>query len=185
VAVEAILERTVNLAGEGEAALRAVLDDVPTPVYVTDAHGLLTYFNPACVTFAGREPQVGRDRWCVTWRLYTVDGAFLPHDRCPMAEAIRTQRPVRGVTAMAERPDGARVRFQPHPTPIFGEDGAFLGAANILVDLSAEQRAETLADLARRYREAAACAKDRDDADRLARRADDYEARARAPGPEA
>src|SRR5436190_17263880 len=90
VAVEAILERTLSLAGGGEAALRAALDDIPTPVYVTDPEGVLTYFNPACVSFAGREPQVGRDRWCVTWRLHTADGAFLPHDRCPMAETIRT-----------------------------------------------------------------------------------------------
>lgn len=179
VAVEAILERTLRLAGDGETALREALDEIPTPIYVTDAEGVITYFNPACVPFTGREPEVGRDRWCVTWRLYTKDGAFLPHDRCPMAEAIRTQRPIRGLTAVAERPDGVRVRFQPFPTPIFGQDGAFLGAANILVDASSEQRAEALAELARRYREAASRVDDGQTARMLARRADDCDARAR------
>lgn len=185
VAVEAILERTLSVAGAGEAALRTALDDLPAAIYVTDPEGLITYFNPACVSFAGREPQAGRDRWCVTWRLYTVDGAFLPHDRCPMAVAIRTRRPVRGVSAVAERPDGTRVRFQPHPTPIFGDDGAFLGAANILVDTSSEWRAEVLADLAERCRRLAATTDNRDTADMLTRRANDYEARARQGGAEA
>ena len=185
VAVEAILERTLRLARDSEAALRSVLDEAPVPIYVTDAAGLITYFNPACITFAGREPRTGRDRWCVTWRLYTADGTFLPHDRCPMAETIRTRQPVRGVSAVAERPDGERVRFQPFPTPIFGEDGAFLGAANLLVDISGELRAEALEELARRCRAVAATIEDPEAADLLARRADDYEARARAPGREA
>ena len=67
----------------GEDETRAVLDRLPAPVYVTDRSGRITYFNPACVAFAGRRPEVGRDSWCVTWKLYTEQGAFLPHDECP------------------------------------------------------------------------------------------------------
>jgi PAS domain-containing protein len=46
---------------------RAVLDELPVPIYVTDAQGGVTYWNRACVEFAGRRPELGHDRWCVTW----------------------------------------------------------------------------------------------------------------------
>src|SRR5690349_13366056 len=119
IGVEAILERAIGAAAVGEQALRDALDQLPAAIYVTDADGVITYFNPACIDFTGRRPEVGQDRWCVTWRLHTNAGEFLPHDECPMAVAINTQRPIRGVTAVAERPDGTRVNFRPYPTPIF------------------------------------------------------------------
>src|SRR5437763_17189545 len=85
-----------------------ILDELPVPIYTTDAEGAVTYWNRACVEFAGREPELGQDRWCVTWKIYTTAGDRLPHDRCPMAQAIREQRVLRDSVAIAERPDGSR-----------------------------------------------------------------------------
>src|SRR4051794_41747468 len=68
-----------------------VLDRLPVPVYVTDAEGAVTYWNQACVDFAGRQPELGQDRWCVTWELYTMTGDRLLHEDCPMADAIKTK----------------------------------------------------------------------------------------------
>ncbi len=116
--------------------------------------GSSLYFNAACIDFAGRTPIAGKDRWCVTWKLYTDDGAFLPHDACPMAEAIIQKRPVRGAIAMAERPDGTRVTFVPYPTPIFSEDGSLRCAVNMLIDVTDKRQAEFLrvqADKCRRH----------------------------------
>ena len=48
---------------------RTILDELPVPVYTADAHGAVTYWNRACIEFAGREPELGQDRWCVTWKL--------------------------------------------------------------------------------------------------------------------
>lgn len=120
----------------------AVLDALPTPVYCTDHDGNVTYWNRACAVFAGREPQLGDDRWCVTWRLYTTAGDPLAHDACPMAVAIKERRAVRGAVAIAERPDGSRVAFTPYPTPLFDSAGRLTGAINMLIDVSAEQGAE-------------------------------------------
>ena len=86
--------------------------------------------------FAGREPQLGQDRWCVTWKLYATTGEPLSHDECPMAQAIKLRRPVREVVAIAELPDGTRVAFKPYPTPLFDEQGNFIGAVNMLVDVT-------------------------------------------------
>ena len=116
-----------------------VLDALPVPLYTVDAQGAVTYWNRACVEFAGREPQLGQDQWCVTWQLYTTTGERLPHDQCPMATAVKEQRPVRDAIAIAERPDGSRVAFQPYPTPLFDEAGTLTGAVNMLIDVSDEQ----------------------------------------------
>lgn len=118
---------------------RSVLDALPVPVYTVDAEGAVTYWNRACVEFAGREPRLGHDRWCVTWHLYTTTGEPLPHDKCPMATAVREQRAVRDAVAIAERPDGSRIAFQPYPTPLFDAAGTLTGAVNMLIDVTDEQ----------------------------------------------
>ena len=177
-AIETMLERALSAVLAGDQALRDALDDLPAAIYVTDADGVITYFNPACIDFTGRRPEVGADRWCVTWRLYTNDGEFLPHDACPMAVAINTQRPVRGVTAVAERPDGTRVVFRPYPTPIFDKDGKFAGAVNLLEDVTDEVRADDLLAQARRCRRLAHAVADDTAADTLIRMAEEYEAKA-------
>lgn len=120
---------------------RPVLDELPVPVYTTDCDGSVTYWNRACVEFAGREPQLGQDRWCVTWKIYTTTGEFMPHDQCPMAEAIEKREIVRGKVAIAMRPDGSRRAFAPYPTPLFDRAGNLTGAVNLLIDVTDEQAA--------------------------------------------
>lgn len=121
---------------------RSALDALPVPAYTSDAEGSVTYWNRACVDFAGREPELGADRWCVTWQLYSTSGEFMPHEDCPMAEAIRAKKPVHGRIAIAARPDGKRRAFCAYPTPFFNDDGELAGAINLLIDVSDEQALE-------------------------------------------
>jgi PAS domain S-box-containing protein len=123
----------------GDLDWRSALDALPVPIYTTDAEGAVTYWNHACVEFAGREPQLGTDKWCVTWQLFTTAGERLPHDQCPMAEALRHKRAIRDEVAIALRPDGTRRAFTPYPTPLFDEAGELTGAVNMLIDVSEEQ----------------------------------------------
>lgn len=118
---------------------RKVLDELPVPIYVTDTEGAVTYWNRACIELAGRVPQLGKDRWCVTWKIYTTTGEFMPHAECPMADAIREERVVRDAVAIAERPDGSRIAFRPYPTPLFDKTGKLTGAVNMLIDVTEEQ----------------------------------------------
>lgn len=122
---------------------REVLEALPAAVYTTDAQGRITFYNKAAIELAGREPKLGSDEWCVTWRLFLPDGTPMPHDQCPMAVALRENRPVRGIEAVAERPDGTRVPFLPFPTPICDRTGKLIGAVNMLVDISDRAQAET------------------------------------------
>jgi PAS domain S-box-containing protein len=125
-----------------EGHFREVLEALPAAIYTTDAQGRITFYNKAATELAGREPLLGSDEWCVTWRLFLPDGTPLPHDQCPMAIALRENRPVRGIEAIAERPDGTRVPFLPFPTPIKDQSGKLIGAVNMLVDISDRKGAE-------------------------------------------
>jgi PAS domain S-box-containing protein len=126
---------------DGEQRMRDLLEALPAAIYTTDAEGRINFFNRAAVEMAGRTPQPG-DEWCVTWKLYWPDGTPLPHNECPMAVALRENRPVRGAEAVAERPDGKRVPFIPYPTPLRDAAGNLTGAINMLVDISERKRAE-------------------------------------------
>ncbi|HEY6048909.1 MAG TPA: PAS domain-containing protein [Sphingomicrobium sp.] len=146
---EKLLKSALSALSTGD--WQDVLDELPVPIYITDTSGSVTYWNRACVDFAGREPQLGKDRWCVTWKIYTTMGDRVPHDQCPMATAIKQQRIVRDQVAIAERPDGTRVAFRPYPTPLFNDDGSLRGAVNMLIDVTEEQ-SEALLEQAERCR---------------------------------
>src|SRR5256885_12353160 len=129
---------------ERAGGLKAILDALPAAIYTTDAEGRITGFNEAAVRFSGRVPRLGSDSWCVTWKLYRTDGTPLPHDECPMAIALKEGREIRGVSAIAERPDGTRVHFMPYPTLIRDTSGRIVGAVNMLVDVTEQKRPEGL-----------------------------------------
>lgn len=135
-------KRAEQMLQDSERRSRELLDALPMAVYTTDADGVITYFNETGAAFAGRQPVVGVDRWCVTWKLYDMDGAPLPHDQCPMALALRTQEELRGVEAVAERPDGTRRIFTPYPTLLRDASGRITGAVNVLVDITDRKQAD-------------------------------------------
>lgn len=88
------------------------IQSLPVAAYATDADGLVTRFNQAAADLVGRIPQIGHDRWCVSWRLYWPDGRPMAHADCPMARALKENQIIRGVEAIGERPDGTRFRFR-------------------------------------------------------------------------
>ena len=147
-----MLETALRAAKVGDRDLLAAMDELAAPIYITDRDGLITYYNRACIAFAGRTPVIRHDRWCVTWKLYTLEGEALPHDQCPMAVAIRERRAVRGTQAVAERPNGSRIHFVPYPTPLFDDEGGLAGAVNLLVDVTEREQARYLREQAARCR---------------------------------
>jgi PAS domain S-box-containing protein len=128
-----------------ERRFREMIDALPAAVYTTDAQGRLTHFNQACIDLSGRVPELGTDKWCVTWKLYHPDGRRMPHDECPMAIALKEGRVMRDTEAIAERPDGSRIWFTPYPTLVRDAKGRSVGGINMLVDITERKRAETAA----------------------------------------
>ena len=121
-----------------------LLEALPVAVYTCDADGLITYFNRLAAQVWGREPKVNDplDRYCGSFRLCTRDGSRIPHDRCWMALCLRDGRKCDGEEIVIERPDGSRLTVEAHATPYFDDQGALIGAVNILVDITNRRRAE-------------------------------------------
>lgn len=130
-------------------SVQDILEALPEAVYTTDASGRITFYNKAAIDLWGVTPKLGESEFCGSWKLYWLDGTPLPHNECPMALALREQRPIRGMEAIAERPDGSRIAFLAFPTPLFDADGNLAGAVNMLVDLTdrsiADETAQRLA----------------------------------------
>jgi PAS domain S-box-containing protein len=122
--------------------LERLLQALPAAIYATDAVGRITFYNDAAAKLWGCRPELGNSEFCGSWKLYWPDGRPMAHHQCPMAVALREQREIRGLEAMAERPDGSFVQFMPYPTPLFDSTGVLIGAVNMLVDISDRKRAD-------------------------------------------
>ena len=143
------IENVVPIAGalrqqelHRERYFHTLLDALPAAIYTTDAVGRITYYNEAAAELWGQRPALGTREWCGSWKLFWPDGTPMAREECPMAIALRENRKVRGMEAMAERPDGTCVPFIACPTPLHDEAGRLTGAVNMLVDISERKRAE-------------------------------------------
>lgn len=132
------------LPGE-DARFGEIVADLPVALYTTDAKGRITFYNDAATALWGRSPKLGEEWWCGSWRLFWPDGSPMQHEECPMAQTLRSRKPVRGAEAIAERPDGSRYWFTPFPTPLFDESGELTGAVNVLIETSDRKAAEETA----------------------------------------
>jgi PAS domain S-box-containing protein len=130
--------------GRHEDWHREALDQLPAAVCMTDSAGRITYFNRAAVELAGREPELGKDEWCVMWHFYWPDGTPMPHDQCPMAVALKENRAICGAEAILERPDGTRIPVVSYPTPLRDASGALVGAVNVLINIGDRCAAESV-----------------------------------------
>lgn len=127
---------------ESETRYRNLIHMLETPLYTTDAEGRITLYNKAAVDLWGREPEIGKDLWCGSYKILNIDGAHLPLDSCPMAVCLKEQRAVYDEEILVIRPDGSIRHVAPHPQPIFDSDGKMTGAINMLVDITAIKSVE-------------------------------------------
>jgi two-component system, LuxR family, sensor kinase FixL len=130
----------------GEFKFRRLLEKLPAGAYTCDAEGLITYFNPHAAALWGRSPKLNHpdDRFCGSFKLFSVDGAPIEHRHCWMALALEGRREYNGREIVIERPDGQRVIALAHANPYLDDSGNLLGAVNVLIDISARKRAEEL-----------------------------------------
>lgn len=130
---------------ESERRLRTILEAFGLPAYMTDVDGRILQYNEAAVTLWGRRPEISKDLWCGSWRIYWPDGSPLPLEDCPMAVTLKENREVRDVEIVIERPDGSRSTILPHPSPLRDESGKLTGAVNVLVDITERKKGEEAA----------------------------------------
>jgi PAS domain S-box-containing protein len=129
-----------------EELYRRVVGVLPVALYVCDREGRITFYNQKAVELWGREPNIGDEdaKFCGAFKLWQPDGSPLPHERTPMAEALRRGMPYRNQDVVIERPDGSRLHVLVNIEPITDDEGAIVGAINVFTDVSDRKRAEEL-----------------------------------------
>lgn len=140
--LESEMDTTNPTITESEHRYRQIVQGLPAAFYTCDPEGRIKLYNDAAAVLWGRQPEVGKDLWCGSWKIYRTDGSELPLQECPMAIAIREGRSVLGQEIVIERPDGARRHVLPHPMPIFNACGELVEAVNMLVDITDQRQAE-------------------------------------------
>src|SRR5580704_17673616 len=88
-----------------------LLDILPVGVYVCDRAGHVVRYNRAAAELWGCAPKIGDPtiRYCGSYRLYRLDGSYVPHAKCPMADVLSTGQGLRDQEIVIERPDGTRI----------------------------------------------------------------------------
>jgi signal transduction histidine kinase len=124
---------------------RRLLEHLPVGAYTCDVGGLITYYNPRAAELWGRAPKLNdpADRFCGSFRLYSIDGRPIRHDECWMARALRERRAYHKEEIVIRRPNGERVVALAHATPFLDDAGELIGAVNVLVDITLRKSAET------------------------------------------
>ncbi|HEU4994127.1 MAG TPA: PAS domain S-box protein [Gemmatimonadaceae bacterium] len=115
---------------ESEARFRAMADDAPLPIWVTDADGAVQFINRAYREFFG----VGDgDAGLVDWPslIHPDHRAYV----ASFAECVRDRRPFRA-EARARRWDGAWRWIASHGVPRSTNDGTFLGFVGTSPDVT-------------------------------------------------
>ncbi len=132
-----------DLSESGER-YRGLVNVIPAAMYTIDREGRITFYNDRAADLWGRAPELGDEdtRFCGAFRLYLPDGSLLPHDRTPMADAVRTGNNYRAHEILIERPNGSRCCVLVNVDPVRDLDGAIIGAVNVFTDITERRRVE-------------------------------------------
>ncbi len=144
-----------------EKRYKDLIQHLPEAVYTCDELGYIKLYNKAAVNLWGREPVIGKDLWCGSWKIFNKDGSELPLYDCPMAIALKEKRPVYGREIIVQKPDGSFRNILPSPTPIFNSVGKLTGAVNMLIDITDKKERDILVKKSEeKYRSLIDCATD-------------------------
>ncbi|HUR09980.1 MAG TPA: PAS domain S-box protein [Flavitalea sp.] len=128
---------------EKEHRYKQLIQGLPAAVYTCDLEGRILFYNRAAALLWGRDPVIGVDLWCGSWKIFHPDGTPLPLDTCPMAIALKEGRAIFGEEIIIERPDGVRRNVLPHPRPIYDSEGKVVEAVNMLVDITEHKKSQS------------------------------------------
>lgn len=121
-----------------------VLNALPAAIFLCDAAGHVIKFNDAAVRLWGGTPQVGKDIWYGSWKIYDLEGSPIPFDACSMTQTLKTGEAIAGKEVVIEQPGGQRFNVLPYAKPLFDKNEALVGAVHLLMDVTTERRCKIL-----------------------------------------
>ncbi|GAB2838239.1 PAS domain-containing sensor histidine kinase [Ferruginibacter profundus] len=123
-----------------------IIQNSADAIYTCDQKGFIKSYNTAAVNLWGREPVVGKDLWCGSWKIFDKNGGHLPVDQHPMAIALREGRLVHGEELIVQRPDGSLRHVSPYSSPLVNADGHLTGVVSMLIEVSEQKNRERLSE---------------------------------------
>ena len=128
-----------------------IIQDLPIAIYVIDNNGYITHFNKSAAILWGRKPEIGKEMWCGSPKLFQLNGKSLSLDESPMAVTLKEGRVILGHEIIIEREDGSRCHVRPHPKLLYDFDGILSGAVNMLEDITEQRKDEAAQKLLSKY----------------------------------
>ena len=126
---------------ESEKRYKELIQNLPIATVSSDFEGRILLYNKAAVALWGREPDIEKDRWCGSWKLYCKDGNLIPNEISPMAKAIKEGRTSSPQEIIVERPDGVKVNVMINPVPYKDSSGKVIGIVNMGIDITESKKA--------------------------------------------
>ncbi|TKC09899.1 PAS domain S-box protein [Pedobacter polaris] len=119
-----------------------LIKESPLAIYTCDANGRVTFFNDSAAVLWGRKPELLKDYWCGSWKIFHPDGRPMELNSCPMALTLKQGKSFAGEEIVIQRPDDSFRSLLVYPSPVFSEDKVLLGAYNTLVDITENKSGE-------------------------------------------
>ncbi len=122
----------------------SLLNQLPIGISACDRDGVLVHYNERAAELWGQAPTLGDPhlRYSGAHKAYASDGTRLDFSDLPMAEGLKTGRPVRNREIVFERPDGSRIFALVNVEPLLGANGELVGAVNCIQDITERKHAE-------------------------------------------
>lgn len=119
-----------------------IIQNSPDAIYTCDQKGFIKSYNKAAVNLWGREPVLGKELWCGSWKIFDKNGGHLPFEKHPMAIALKEGRLVHGEELIVERPDGTTRIVSPYSSPLVDAEGQLTGVVSMMVEVSEQKNRE-------------------------------------------
>lgn len=131
-----------NYFNDIEARYLQIIQGLPAAIYTCDANGYIATYNQAAINLWGREPVIGKDKWCGFYKAYTIDGTPVSHEQSPMATTLQQGREINEVELVIERPDGQIRNVLFNPRAFLNSHGHVIGGVNMLTDITERNNIE-------------------------------------------
>ena len=124
------------LIEENQMKLQTVIDSLPIALYILDKEGFINYYNSKVKELFGREPVLGKDRYCVAFKLFSSDGELYTQSNLPVVRALEEKKPILNERAIVEKPTGEKKYVLISVVPFFDKQKNITGTINLFHDIT-------------------------------------------------
>ncbi len=124
------------LIEESQIKLQTVMDTLPIALYTVNRDGFINYYNSKVKELFGREPVLGKDRYCVAYKLFSKDGELYTQNNLPVVRALEEQKSILNERVIVEKPSSEKKYVLISVVPFFDKEKNITGTVNLFHDIT-------------------------------------------------